>query len=1035
MMTFKCKMCGGDLTFEQGASVAECPYCGTKQTLPKLDDDKRANLYDRANHFRRQNEYDKAMAIYEQILAEDRADAEAYWSLVLCRYGIEYVEDPASRKRVPTVNRVQFTSILADEDYKSALQYADAQQRGVYEAEASAIAEIQKGILDISNQEEPFDVFICYKETDANGRRTPDSVLATELYHELTKEGFKVFFSRITLEDKIGSAYEPYIFAALNSAKVMVALGTKPEHFNAVWVKNEWSRYLALIRAGADKTLVPAYRDMDPYDLPEEFAHLQAQDMGKLGFMQDLTRGIKKILHKDEPQPQTAAQPAAAPVSNAAPLVRRAFMSLEDGDFAKADDFCEQALNLDPENARAWLGKLMAELKVRREEDLKDQPQPFDNNSHYQKAMRFGDKAMQAQLKGDITHINERNEHGRQKGIFDRAKEMLRQAENVNQCFEAMEQFKTIPDFEGVKEQIEACSAKIESINAADYQKACDWQAAGKWQEAIRVFELLGDYRDSRKQAALCQKAQEEARRAEEERVRREREKEAIEQKKRRKRNARIGIIVGAVAVLAIAAVMVFTNVIKPNMDYNAAMAAMQAGEYDRATEMFEQLGAKGYKDAATQALESQYQKGMALMEAGQYDEAEDTFTTIGEFGDAASRVSQVQAEKLYVAGNYTAAYTVYKTLDSSYNQHAEEYADMYAQAEALIADGEYDSATEAFEQISTYEDAADKAKESQYQKGMALMASGDYDDATAVFQGISDYNDAATQALESQYQKGMALMASGDYDDATSVFQGISDYNDAATQSMESQYQKAAALNEAGQYDEAFAVYEDLIGYRDVDSIIDNDDNIAAAAAAAAAWRAQFETGNTVTYGRYEQDNDTANGAEAIEWIVLANDGETATLISKYGLDVKPYNTERTDVTWEICTLRKWLNGEFLNAAFSAEERSKLETVTVTADKNPSYSTNPGKDTQDTVFLLSIAEANVLLGGDDARKCQATAYATAQGAYVRDNCNSWWWLRSPGYNSDYAAFVLGYGSVRIYGDRVDYGDCAVRPVIVLRLK
>ena len=108
---------------------------------------------------------------------------------------------------------------------------------------------------------------------------TPDSVLATDLYHQLTQEGFKVFFSRITLEDKLGIAYEPYIFAALNSAKVMVVLGTKPEYFNAVWVKNEWSRYLALIRGSAKKVLIPAYRDMDPHDLPEEFSHLQAQDI------------------------------------------------------------------------------------------------------------------------------------------------------------------------------------------------------------------------------------------------------------------------------------------------------------------------------------------------------------------------------------------------------------------------------------------------------------------------------------------------------------------------------------------------------------------------------------------------------------------------------------------------------------------------------------------------------------------------------------------------------------------------------------
>ena len=229
MSVFKCKMCGGTIEFEQGASVGVCDSCGTKQTLPKLDDDKRANMYDRANHFRRNNDYDKAMGIYEQILNEDNTDAEAYWSIVLCRYGIEYVEDPKTHSRIPTVNRAQFTSIYMDEDYKSALQYADGDQRQIYEKEAKAIDDIQKGILEISSKEEPFDVFICYKETDSSGRRTKDSVLANDLYHQLTQEGFKVFFSRITLEDKLGVAYEPYIFAALNSAKVMVVLGTKAE--------------------------------------------------------------------------------------------------------------------------------------------------------------------------------------------------------------------------------------------------------------------------------------------------------------------------------------------------------------------------------------------------------------------------------------------------------------------------------------------------------------------------------------------------------------------------------------------------------------------------------------------------------------------------------------------------------------------------------------------------------------------------------------------------------------------------------------
>lgn len=400
MSTFKCKMCGGTLEIEPNETIATCEYCGTQQTLPKLDDERRANLYDRANHFRRNNEFDKAMGIYEKILNEDNTDAEAYWSLVLCRYGIEYVEDPASHKRVPTVNRAQFTSIYDDDNYKSALQYADSLQRSIYEAEAATINEIQKGILEISSKEEPFDVFICYKESDASGRRTPDSVLATELYHELTNEGFKVFFSRITLEDKLGTAYEPYIFAALNSAKVMVVLGTKPEYFNAVWVKNEWSRYLALIKAGQKKILIPAYKDMDPYDLPEEFSHLQAQDMTKLGFMQDLIRGIKKILYVDDPKPAVAKETVTTETAtvNTAPLLKRAFMFLEDGNWRDADAYCEKVLDQDPENAEAYLGKLMAELHVRKRAELQTYNRTFTYSLNYQKIVRFGNKEMIAEL-------------------------------------------------------------------------------------------------------------------------------------------------------------------------------------------------------------------------------------------------------------------------------------------------------------------------------------------------------------------------------------------------------------------------------------------------------------------------------------------------------------------------------------------------------------------------------------------------------------------------------------------------------------
>ena len=250
-------------------TVCECEYCGTKQTIPRSDNEQNLNMFNRANHFRQQCEFDKAAEIYEKMAGRIEDDAELYWSIVLCRYGIEYVDDPATKKKIPTCHRTQFRSILDDPDYHTALEHADMLQRSVYESEAAYIDKVQKGILEISNKEQPFDVFICYKETDENGRRTPDSVLAQELYYGLIQEGFKVFFSRITLESKLGTEYEPYIFAALNSSKVMVVVGTKPEYFNSVWIRNEWSRYLILMQNDKNRTMIPAYKDIDPYDLPD----------------------------------------------------------------------------------------------------------------------------------------------------------------------------------------------------------------------------------------------------------------------------------------------------------------------------------------------------------------------------------------------------------------------------------------------------------------------------------------------------------------------------------------------------------------------------------------------------------------------------------------------------------------------------------------------------------------------------------------------------------------------------------------------
>ena len=393
MTVFKCKMCGGALEVKEGMTVCECEYCGSTQTVPQLDDEKKINLFSRANRLRSACEFDKASGIYEAIIADFPEEAEAYWGLILCRFGIEYVDDPRTGKKIPTCHRSSFESIMDDQDFEMVMEYSDPTSRTVYRNEAKAIEKLRIGINEVSSKEAPYDIFICYKETDAMGERTLDSVIAQDVYDALVEKGYRVFFSRITLEDKLGEEYEPYIFAALNSSKVMLVFGTDYEYFNAVWVKNEWSRFLALIEKGEKKTLIPCYKGIDAYDMPKEFARLQAQDMGKVGSIQDLLRGIEKILgartgtNSNLISLSTVATNSA--IASIESLLKRAFVFLEDKNWDSANEYAERVLDIDPENGQAYLVKLLADLQVSSEADLIYLTSVFEDNDNYQKVCRY----------------------------------------------------------------------------------------------------------------------------------------------------------------------------------------------------------------------------------------------------------------------------------------------------------------------------------------------------------------------------------------------------------------------------------------------------------------------------------------------------------------------------------------------------------------------------------------------------------------------------------------------------------------------
>ena len=390
MAVFKCKMCGEPLDLSLAVSgVCKCNICNTYQTIsiPVATSEKIEALYGSASHFRRNNEFDIAISVYQQILAEDSEDPEAYWGVVLCRYGIEYVKDPKTKNMLPTVNRTQLKPIFNDSDYILALKYATEAQRTIYEREAGAIDEIQRGILEISSREEPFDVFICYKETDRDGKRTEDSVIAQQIYKELTRDGIKVFFARITLEDKLGSAYEPYIFGALSSARVMLVVGTSCENLNSAWVKNEWSRYLNLINQGQKKTLIPAYKYIDAYELPKELLSLQGQDLGALGGVDNLILATEKLVGNKKSERDITLE-----------LLERAYDNLELGDFVGAVSIADKVIEADFKCAEAYVVRLLAEFKACNKEALAECSELIGESFDYKRAMKYGDEGLKSFL-------------------------------------------------------------------------------------------------------------------------------------------------------------------------------------------------------------------------------------------------------------------------------------------------------------------------------------------------------------------------------------------------------------------------------------------------------------------------------------------------------------------------------------------------------------------------------------------------------------------------------------------------------------
>jgi len=1036
-MIIKCKMCGGDIDFIPGATYGTCEYCGSTSTIPQAEDENKLNRYNRANHFRRQCEFDKAVAAYEKILEQDDTDAEAHWGAVISRFGIEYVEDPATHQRIPTCHRVQVASILTDEDYLAAVENApDEESRRIYQEEAARIAEIQKGILAISANEKPYDVFICYKETDENGQRTRDSQWAQDVYYGLTEQGLKVFFSRITLEDKLGQQYEPYIFAALNSAKVMVVIGSRPEYFNAVWVKNEWSRYLSLMKHDHKRLLIPCYRDMDPYDLPEELSMLQSQDMSKIGFMQDLLRGVQKVMQQPTSVPQGVRVETATVETNApgvTSLLKRAALFLEDGDTASAREYYDRVLDIDPECAEAYMGKVCAETGCRKESDLGALNYCVDMRGDWQKAVRFASAAQKQKYEGYMASVRARVEEHCHELAIDCACAVAVGRGSRAKMDDALKSYRANCLTKG-SESTDYSAEEGASWHLAGYQSirntlaqmAADSDPRDVTEGMLKVAAaMFGQIRGEEVRAQQCLALAEQAR------------QKAIYENASRRR-AKIGMPDLTDAADLEACAKQFGQIrgykdAKQRAEqclqdaenaretvYNDAVEAMQEAEkgnfsfkWEKAIRMLAREGLNGYRDVEELRKQAEQRRK-------ECENAEEKERKAKERKNKRLTVAFVLVVLIACVVGW---FVVTRVIPNN----------KYQQAVTLRKNGQYGEAIAVFTQLGDYAEARMQIAPTKYLQAEALRENGQYGEAIDVFTELGDYSDAAAQIAETKYQQAIALRETGKYKSAIAAFTELGDYGDAEAQITETKYQQADDLTNSGEYDEAYAIYATIIDYKDVDNILTNNKNLAEVAAAVALDE-KFAVGNYVTLGRYPQ-MQSGEDLTSIEWLVLARDKNKALLISQYGLDAQPYNESETNVTWEKCSLRAWLNDVFFSRAFDTSEQQAIILTTVANDKSQGYSEwniTGGSTTKDKVFLLSYAEAKMYFGlneNSNTKSCiQPTAYAIAQGVFVDGASASWWWLRSPGHEQYDAARVGADGSLYYHDVRDSSG--AVRPAI-----
>lgn len=409
--TLNCETCGGPLNYSADGLTAVCPYCGNKYNFRAAKSEAVTLALNRANAMRIACDFDGAIREYSLIAERCPEDSEAWWGLTLSTYGIEYVADSRTKRLVPTCRRYLKNSILTDENYLNAIKFAPPEQAEQYRARAEVIDRLQRAIGRRLDEEENFDIFLSYRSADENGAPTKERVVARRIYDELTRRGFKVFSSEVTLKNRLGEDFEPIIYKALYSCSFFILIACSEQNLNSPWVKNEWSRFRdRQEEEHLSSACCAVFENISPSALPPFLRSQQGVNLAKYpagGYEIELADSlsarlgrVKSYNHNGASNYSGVSAPSAADSREA---LRRAKTDLEAGLFESAHLRYTTIAEDDPACGEAWWGRFLADNNASSGTYLARNVTyaaavTFNSDRNLKNAIRFGDEKLRAEI-------------------------------------------------------------------------------------------------------------------------------------------------------------------------------------------------------------------------------------------------------------------------------------------------------------------------------------------------------------------------------------------------------------------------------------------------------------------------------------------------------------------------------------------------------------------------------------------------------------------------------------------------------------